>query len=89
METSSKMRKPITLEVTVYDQIVADTILKIVERHLKGVEEYGGTFTEEIEDKKKNATDYLIDAEEEIYDLLLYLGSMKKSLPEGFKFKSK
>ena len=62
------------MELQVEDTIVKDVILKFAERSQKGVEVYGTTLDE------NDVDDFLLHAQEEAMDFVLYLQKLRSDL---------
>ena len=64
------------------DEIVQKVIEKIDQRSLVGQAKYGATMMGEIQDEVKDLDRFLVDAQEEIMDALLYIQAARVCLTD-------
>lgn len=69
-------------EVKTTDPIVIEIIKKIDERSLEGQRKYGGKMMDEITDGKKDLKRFMVDVQEEMTDMLLYMESARHCLQQ-------
>ena len=64
------------------DKIVQQVLRKMDERSLIGQKKYGATMMQEIEGQEKDLDRFLIDAQEELMDALLYIEAARRCLTD-------
>lgn len=62
------------------DPIVIEIIKKIDQRSLTGQEKYGDTMMSEVNSGKKDLHRFMVDVQEEMTDMLLYMESARHCL---------
>lgn len=69
-------------KVKTKDEIVQRVIKKIDERSLIGQEKYGDTMMSEVNSGKKDLARFMVDVQEELTDMLLYLEAARECLQQ-------
>ena len=70
------------MRINTKDKIVQAVLSKMDERSLIGQKKYGQTMFNEIQNGKKDLSDFLTDVQEEIMDALLYIEAAKKCIQD-------
>jgi len=70
------------MQIKTEDKIVQQVLRKMDERSLIGQKKYGATMMQEIEGQEKNLDRFLIDAQEELMDALLYIEAARRCLQD-------
>ena len=68
------------MKIKTKDEIVRRVIAKIDERSLIGQEKYGDTMMSEVNSGKKDLARFMVDVQEELTDMLLYLEAARECL---------
>lgn len=70
------------MKIKTKDKIVQRVIKKIDERSLIGQEKYGDTMMSEVNSGKKDLKRFMVDVQEELTDMLLYMEAARECLQQ-------